>query len=44
MYFCSFNFIQGKGEFTMEYSEHTPVPQDEQMQLINAYKATKETE
>ncbi|KAF3332660.1 elongation factor G [Carex littledalei] len=38
------SMTQGKGEFTMEYSEHTPVPQDEQMQLVNAYKGTKETE
>lgn len=38
------SMTQGKGEFTMEYSEHSPVPQDEQMQLINAYKATKGTE
>jgi elongation factor G len=29
---------QGKGEFTMEYSEHSPVPRDTQTQLIKEYK------
>ncbi|KAI5647425.1 hypothetical protein M9H77_33430 [Catharanthus roseus] len=37
------SMTQGKGEFTMEYIEHSPVSQDVQAQLINAYKATKET-
>lgn len=37
------SMTQGKGEFTMEYVEHSAVPQDVQTQLINAYKATKET-
>ena len=34
---------QGKGEFTMEYREHSPVAQDVQMQLVNNYKASKNT-
>ena len=29
---------QGKGEFTMEYKEHSPVPRDTQVQLIKEYK------
>ena len=29
---------QGKGEFTMEYSEHSPVPKDTQSDLIKEYK------
>jgi len=29
---------QGKGEFTMEYSEHSPVPKDTQTDLIKEYK------
>ncbi|OAY72305.1 Elongation factor G, mitochondrial [Ananas comosus] len=35
---------QGKGEFTMEYLEHSAVSQDVQMQLINTYKANKGAE
>ncbi|XVF73478.1 hypothetical protein PTKIN_Ptkin12aG0204300 [Pterospermum kingtungense] len=31
----------GKGEFTMEYKEHSPVSQDVQMQLVNTHKASK---
>ncbi|WOL08368.1 elongation factor G, mitochondrial [Canna indica] len=38
------SMTQGKGEFTMEYLEHSPVSQDVQMQLINAYTATKAAE
>ncbi|KAG1334998.1 elongation factor G, mitochondrial [Cocos nucifera] len=38
------SMTQGKGEFTMEYLEHSPVSQDVQMQLVNTYKATKGTE
>ncbi|KAK2991380.1 hypothetical protein RJ640_002198 [Escallonia rubra] len=34
----------GKGEFTMEYKEHSPVSSDVQMQLVNTYKATKAAE
>lgn len=34
-------FFQGKGEFTMEYLEHSQVAQDVQTQLVNSYKATK---
>ncbi|ONK66689.1 uncharacterized protein A4U43_C06F10950 [Asparagus officinalis] len=35
------SMTQGKGEFTMEYLEHSPVSQDVQMQLVNTYKASK---
>lgn len=35
---------QGKGEFTMEYKEHSPVSQDVQMQLVNTHKANKAAE
>ncbi|CAM0910570.1 unnamed protein product [Alopecurus aequalis] len=38
------SMTQGKGEFTMEYMEHNTVSQDVQLQLVNAYKATKTTE
>ncbi|KMT03792.1 hypothetical protein BVRB_8g189370 [Beta vulgaris subsp. vulgaris] len=38
------SMTQGKGEFTMEYKEHSPVPQDVQMELMNDYKATKAAE
>ncbi|XP_072965125.1 elongation factor G, mitochondrial [Typha angustifolia] len=38
------SMTQGKGEFTMEYLEHSPVSQDVQMQLVNTYKAGKGTE
>ncbi|KAJ6838381.1 elongation factor G, mitochondrial-like isoform X1 [Iris pallida] len=37
------SMTQGKGEFTMEYLEHSPVSQDVQMQLVNTYKASKDT-
>lgn len=37
------SMTQGKGEFTMEYREHSPVPQDVQMQLVNTHKASKNT-
>ncbi|KAG8391576.1 hypothetical protein BUALT_Bualt01G0201900 [Buddleja alternifolia] len=35
------SMTQGKGEFTMEYLEHSQVSQDVQTQLVNTYKATK---
>lgn len=38
------SMTQGKGEFSMEYKEHSPVPQDVQMELVNDYKATKVAE
>ncbi|XP_031113212.1 elongation factor G-2, mitochondrial [Ipomoea triloba] len=38
------SMTQGKGEFTMEYKEHSSVSHDVQTQLVNAYKATKGTE
>ncbi|KAI3873827.1 hypothetical protein MKW92_052191 [Papaver armeniacum] len=38
------SMTQGKGEFTMEYKEHSPVSQDVQLQLVNAFKGTKTPE
>ncbi|KAL9264757.1 Elongation factor G-1, mitochondrial-like protein [Drosera capensis] len=38
------SMTQGKGEFTMEYKEHSPVSHDVQMELVNNYKATKAAE
>ncbi|XP_022770225.1 elongation factor G-1, mitochondrial-like isoform X2 [Durio zibethinus] len=38
------SMTQGKGEFTMEYKEHSPVSQDVQMQLVNTHKASKAAE
>lgn len=38
------SMTQGKGEFTMEYKDHSPVSQDVQLQLVNSYKATKGVE
>ncbi|XP_026407135.1 elongation factor G-1, mitochondrial-like [Papaver somniferum] len=38
------SMTQGKGEFTMEYKEHSPVSQDVQLQLVNAFKGTKAAE
>ncbi|CAL9059371.1 elongation factor G, mitochondrial-like [Musa acuminata AAA Group] len=38
------SMTQGKGEFTMEYMEHSPVSQDVQKQLINAHGANKASE
>ncbi|MCI26085.1 elongation factor G mitochondrial-like, partial [Trifolium medium] len=35
------SMTQGKGEFTMEYKEHSPVSHDVQTQLINTYKGNK---
>ncbi|PNY08378.1 elongation factor G mitochondrial-like, partial [Trifolium pratense] len=35
------SMTQGKGEFTMEYKEHSPVSRDVQTQLINTYKGNK---
>ncbi|KAM3357521.1 elongation factor G-2, mitochondrial [Capsicum galapagoense] len=37
------SMTQGKGEFTMEYKEHAPVSSDVQTQLVNTYKASKES-
>ncbi|KAL0913773.1 hypothetical protein M5K25_017258 [Dendrobium thyrsiflorum] len=37
------SMTQGKGEFTMEYLEHSTVSQDVQTQLTNTYKASKGT-
>ena len=36
--------VQGKGEFTMEYKEHSAVSNDVQTQLVNTYKGTKPAE
>ncbi|CAK8541339.1 unnamed protein product [Lathyrus sativus] len=38
------SMTQGKGEFTMEYKQHSPVSHDVQTQLINAYKGTQAAE
>ncbi|KAF5197443.1 Elongation factor g protein [Thalictrum thalictroides] len=38
------SMTQGKGEFTMEYKEHSAVSQDVQTQLVNTYQATKVAE
>ncbi|KAL2234051.1 UNVERIFIED_CONTAM: Elongation factor G-2, mitochondrial [Sesamum indicum] len=38
------SMTQGKGEFTMEYLEHSQVSQDVQTQLVNTYKATKSSD
>ncbi|KAK7373216.1 hypothetical protein VNO80_06615 [Phaseolus coccineus] len=38
------SMTQGKGEFTMEYKEHSSVSHDVQTQLINAYKGNKAAE
>lgn len=36
--------VQGKGEFTMEYKEHSPVSNDVQAQLVKNYKGTTAAE
>ena len=33
---------QGKGEYTMEYKEHSPVPANVQVDLIAQFKKEKE--
>ncbi|KAE9617853.1 putative protein-synthesizing GTPase [Lupinus albus] len=38
------SMTQGKGEFTMEYKEHSPVSNDVQIQLVNTYKGNKAAE
>ncbi|KAJ7962082.1 Elongation factor G, mitochondrial [Quillaja saponaria] len=38
------SMTQGKGEFTMEYKEHSSVSNDVQTQLVNSYKGTKAAE
>ncbi|OIV98718.1 hypothetical protein TanjilG_24889 [Lupinus angustifolius] len=38
------SMTQGKGEFTMEYKEHSPVSHDVQTQLVNTYKGNKAAE
>ncbi|AEC10498.1 putative protein-synthesizing GTPase [Arabidopsis thaliana] len=38
------SMTQGKGEFTMEYKEHSAVSNEVQAQLVNAYSASKATE
>jgi elongation factor G len=38
------SMTQGKGEFTMEYKEHSAVSNEVQKELVNAYNATKATE
>jgi len=38
------SLTQGKGEFSMEYSSHAPVPRNVQEELMAAYKAEREAE
>ena len=38
------SMTQGKGEFTMEYSRHSPVARDRQDDLISSHKMEKEAE
>ncbi|CAN6704041.1 unnamed protein product [Malus baccata var. baccata] len=38
------SMTQGKGEFTMEYKEHSPVSNDVQAQLVKNYKGTTAAE
>ena len=38
------SMTQGKGEFTMEYKEHSPVSHDVQTRLINEYKGNNAAE
>ncbi|XP_057533810.1 elongation factor G-1, mitochondrial [Amaranthus tricolor] len=38
------SMTQGKGEFTMEYKDHSPVPRDVQTELMNEYIAKKGSE
>ncbi|KAK1400693.1 Elongation factor G, mitochondrial [Heracleum sosnowskyi] len=38
------SMTQGKGEFSMEYKEHSVVSNEVQTQLVNAYKTTKGAE
>uniref|UniRef100_A0A1J3IKV2 Elongation factor G, mitochondrial n=1 Tax=Noccaea caerulescens TaxID=107243 RepID=A0A1J3IKV2_NOCCA len=38
------SMTQGKGEFTMEYKEHSAVSNEVQKELVNAYNASKATE
>mmetsp|Transcript_12571 Transcript_12571/g.25296 ORF Transcript_12571/g.25296 Transcript_12571/m.25296 type:complete len:771 (+) Transcript_12571:2-2314(+) len=38
------SLTQGKGEFTMEYSHHTPVPRNTQEELMQKYKMEREAE
>jgi elongation factor G len=33
---------QGKGEFTMEYFKHVPVPKNVQQELMQKYKEERE--
>jgi elongation factor G len=35
---------QGKGEFTMEYFKHTPVPKNAQEELMKKYKDEREAD
>lgn len=36
------SLTQGKGEFSMEYYKHTPVPRDTQEELMAKYKEERE--
>eukprot|EP00239_Pterosperma_sp_CCMP1384_P004735 CAMPEP_0197854974 /NCGR_PEP_ID=MMETSP1438-20131217/25708_1 /TAXON_ID=1461541 /ORGANISM="Pterosperma sp., Strain CCMP1384" /LENGTH=693 /DNA_ID=CAMNT_0043469923 /DNA_START=326 /DNA_END=2407 /DNA_ORIENTATION=+ len=35
------SMTQGKGEFTMEYGQHMPVPRDVQNDMVDAYKKSR---
>jgi len=37
------SLTQGKGEFTMEYFKHTPVPRNVQDELMEKYKMERES-
>ena len=38
------SLTQGKGEFSMEYLQHAPVPSNTQEELMKAYKEEREAE
>lgn len=44
LYLKNNKILQGKGEFSMEYKEHSIVSNEVQTQLVNGYKTTKGAE
>ena len=38
------SLTQGKGEFSMEYFQHSPVPRNVQEELMDKYKMEREAE